>query len=284
MIHTGQRQLLCSCLLATACTLAGNPAHAEAASPDLPVWQALEYEQKALWVTAHSRVELVADADDCQLWLLTARSSVASNSEEVELELAARDGRALQRARLSQGKGRRFKNYEFLPEYILRQRRDPPANTKLPPDEWPLTSSKEVAYPPLPDDTVVTDAYALLELAGRFLASEAASRQVAVNTEFNFYLVTMSRSDTPAIKVNYQVEGQAKAVSGQRDTHGVTLQVSPLGEQADKPDFSLLGLHGEISLLFDRDNGLPLQLKGTAPRLGSTEINLVGVTLRDPGQ
>lgn len=284
MIHTGQRQILCSCLLAMSCSLAGSPAHAETTAPDLPAWQVLEYKQKALWVTAHSRVELVADADDCQLWLLTAQSSVASNSEEVALELAAQDGRALQRSRLSQGKERRFKNYEFLPEYILRQRRDPPAGTKLPPREWPLTSSKEVAYPTLPDSTVVTDAYALLELAGRFLASEAASRQVVVNTEFNFYLVTMSRSDTPAIKASYQVEGQVKAVSGQRETRGVTLQVSPLGEQADKPDFSLLGLHGEISLLFDRDNGLPLQLKGTAPRLGSAEINLVGVTLRDPGQ
>ena len=47
-----------------------------------------------------------------------------------------------------------------------------------------------------------------------------------------------------------------------------------------KDDFSLLGLQGEIILLFDRNSGLPLQIRGEAPRIGSTEINLKSATLR----
>ena len=102
-----------------------------------------------------------------------------------------------------------------------------------------------------------------------------------VYTEFNFYRVGMSRGDGPAIKVDYQVSG-APAVSGSRQTRLVTLQVTPVGEQREKPDFSLLGLDADVSVLFDRDNGLPLQLRGKAPRIGSTEINLKSVTMREP--
>ena len=48
-----------------------------------------------------------------------------------------------------------------------------------------------------------------------------------------------------------------------------------------KNDFRLLGLNGEIILFFDRVTGLPLQIRGQAPRIGATEINLKSVTLRE---
>ncbi len=56
-----------------------------------------------------------------------------------------------------------------------------------------------------------------------------------------------------------------------------------MGELAEKPDFSLLGLDGagDITMLFDTANSLPVQLRGTAPRIGNAEINLKAATLRD---
>jgi len=90
----------------------------------------------------------------------------------------------------------------------------------------------------------------------------------------------MSHLATPAIEVGYQLDG--KAVSGSRNTTGVALKVEPLGKLAEKPDFSLLGLEGDITLLFDRATGLPLQLRGNAPRIGRAEINLKAATLREP--
>ena len=80
---------------------------------------------------------------------------------------------------------------------------------------------------------VVTDAYALLDLAGRFLDSDQTSTEAVVNTEFNFYRVQMSRGEGPTIEMNYQLQGAA-AVTGKRETRGVTLQVSPLGELRGK--------------------------------------------------
>lgn len=276
-------QLLLRGGLLSLAALAGLPADAAEKAPSTaPAWQVLEFEQQAFFVTASSRIELVADSADPQRWRLTATSSVANNSEEVVLDLAA-DGRASHRSRLSRGKSneQRYKTYEFLPEHILRVRRDAPAGTTLPPGEWPVSSRRKIAYPPAANGLPVTDAYALLDLAGRFLISPEAAARVAVITEFNFYQVRMSHSDGRPVKANYQVDG-GPARTDTRPTRGVTLTVSPLGEQVDKPDFSLLGLSGEITILFDQESALPLQLRGTAPRIGAAEINLKKVTLRDP--
>jgi hypothetical protein len=62
----------------------------------------------------------------------------------------------------------------------------------------------------------------------------------------------------------------------------VRLEAEPLQPLPDKPDFSLLGLSGEINIAFDSLSGIPLQLRGKAPRIGTTEINLVAATGRHP--
>jgi hypothetical protein len=283
-MRTTPVQPLCRSLLLLAGLVSSQvPANETNTLPSLPQWQVLEYEQKAFFMTAKSRVEIVAAADNADYWRLTASSSVASNSEDVTLDLTGAEGKALYRSRLSKGKEQRLKTYDFLQTHIERVRRDPPPKTKLPPSEWPVSSRKDIAYPPEAADKVVTDAYALLELAGRFQASDAEAADVIVNTEFNFYQVRMTRSnDEPDIEVSYEVEGTRAAVTGKRNTSAVALEVAPVGDQPDKYDFSLLGLNGDITILFDADTGLPLQLSGTAPRIGDAEINLKRVTLRKP--
>ena len=59
----------------------------------------------------------------------------------------------------------------------------------------------------------------------------------------------------------------------------VTVEAVPMEPLEDKPDFSLLGLSGVITIAFDH-SGLPVQLRGRAPRLGQAEVNLQSATLR----
>jgi hypothetical protein len=66
----------------------------------------------------------------------------------------------------------------------------------------------------------------------------------------------MSRSDGRPVEANYEVAGGATR-AGPRPARSVTLAVSPLGERVDKPDFSLLGLSGEITILFDERRSPP---------------------------
>jgi hypothetical protein len=104
-----------------------------------------------------------------------------------------------------------------------------------------------------------------------------------VHTDHNFYLVILSRGEAREIEVNYQLNGQER-VTGTQRAQQVRLQVSPLGPEEDKADFSLLGLSGDISLLLASDSGLPLQLRGVAPRIGETSIQLKTASLREPGK
>jgi hypothetical protein len=104
-----------------------------------------------------------------------------------------------------------------------------------------------------------------------------------VHTDLNFYRVRLTSGNGIPIDADYDVTGQGR-VSGRRETLAVALQVTPEGTLAEDPDFSLLGLQGEIILFFDRSSGLPLQIRGIAPRIGTTGINLKSVTMRKSSQ
>lgn len=249
----------------------------------LPSWEVLEYEQQAFFVRAKSRIEVGPMADSDETWLMISRSSVASNSEEVRLELVGSDGSAQYRSRLSRGREQRFKTYDFESEHIDRLRFDPGGESKLPPDQWPISSQQKVVYPDGAEGLAVTDGYALLVIAGQLLESGQDSLGVVVNTEFNFYLIRMTVvPEDQSIDVDYRVTNDSSNIRGTRAARAVEIAVSPLGDQPDKHDFSLLGLNGDSTIFFDKENGLPIQLRGSAPRIGNTRINLKSATLRSP--
>ena len=266
------------CLIALLALLAA----AVQASPELPVWRVLEFEQHALWATAKSRVSVDPIEGGNALWQLTASSSVVSNSEEVTLALEAETGRTVTRSRLSRGKNQRLKTYDYTAQYILRERRDPGADSGQDGSDWQVTSSRQLMYPPQMNGLTVTSAFALVLLADRLRRSDSNSADFAVHTDLNFYRVALTRGPTTDVEVNYRIEG-AEAVTGIQRAEIIQVQAEPLGKLADKEDFSLLGLSGEISLLFDTDSGTLLQLRGVAPRIGKTEINLQAAVLREPG-
>jgi hypothetical protein len=272
----------CLYLLLPAIGLGSITATAHAEQPPLPEWQAVEYEQKAFWATARSRLEVDTLSGEDGVWRLRASSSVVSNSEEVVLDLQPEDGMALRRYRLSKGKDQRVKRYEYGPEHILRERRNPGAEPGQDPSQWPVSNRREIPYPVPRDEEVVTDAYALMLLAARLQASDAEEAEVVVQTDLNFYRVRMTGGNGIPINVDYK-DGD-EVVKGRRETRAVALQVTPVGTPEEKPDFSFLGLEDEIILFFDRDSGLPLQVRGVAPRIGDTEINLKAVTWREPAE
>ncbi|HKK22550.1 MAG TPA: hypothetical protein VJ947_02600, partial [Pseudohaliea sp.] len=64
-------------------------------------------------------------------------------------------------------------------------------------------------------------------------------------------------------------------VEGRRSTRTLRLRAEPLAGNPEGPDFELMGLSGTILFLVDRATGLPLRIRGEAPRIGSAELNLV---------
>jgi hypothetical protein len=207
-------------------------------------------------------------------------SSVVGNSEQIDAQFDPATGRVHSRSRLSRGSGERMKYYQYQENSVLRERRDQPADADVPPQDWPVSSSKDIPYPPAAADTVVTSPYLLLFLAQRLQAQGLDKSQDAlVLTDQNFYRARLVSGRGIPIEANYVVDGR-DTVSGQRDTRAVALEIHPEGELAEDDDFSLLGLQGDIIIFFDSQSGLPLQVRGQAPRIGDTSINLRAVTMR----
>lgn len=271
----------CRHLLAIAFLALAATGHGMAAgdAPTLPDWQVLEFEEKAFWATARSRLELLEEPQE-GAWEFSISSSVVGNSEDLSLNFEPDSGKVKNRERLSKGKEQRFKSFAYNDKSILRERRIPGDNPAKPPAEWPLTSRITLSYPDAADSLVVTNPHLLILLAQRLQAQgPGSSMEVLVHTDFNFYRVRLTCGEGIPISASYAVTGK-EAYSGKRETTAVALQVSPEGELAEKEDFSLLGLEGEIILFFDKTTGLPLQVRGTAPRIGATDINLKSVTMR----
>ena len=263
--------------------LCGASAAADSSVPPLPDWQVLEFEEKAYWATATSRLEITPVEDDPALWQLDVTNSVVNNSEQITERFDAATGRALARTRVSRGKGQRLKSYQYEADYIVRERRNPPADFGTPPEKWPVGSSTHMPYPAVPDQPeklLVTSPYVLVLLAQRLQAQgEGKSLDVLVNTDVNFYRVRLKSGNGIPVDAHYTMTGTGP-VQGKRETMAVALQVTPVHTPEAENDFSLFGLQGDIILLFDRATGLPLQVRGTAPRIGATDINLKSATPR----
>lgn len=267
-------------LVALSFSLASFAQAAENSIARLPSWQVLEYEQKAFWATARSRIEVLPVAGKPDEWVLDVLSSVVDNSEKLTVNFDPATGGVNYRSRISSGKEQRMKSYQYEADFILRERRNAPENSTIPPGEWPVTNTKYVNYPASRGTTVVTTPYMLVLLAAQLQAQGPNhSMEVIVNTDINFYRVKLTSGSGFPVEADYKVTGQEN-VSGKFETLAVAITASPEGKLEDDDDFTVLGLDGAIILLFDKETGLPLQIRGDAPRIGGTEINLKSVTMR----
>ena len=250
-------------------------------APQLPEWRVVEFEQTAFWATAQSRIEVLPVADDPGRWELYVQSSVVNNSEQVQVNFEAATGRTLTRSRFSQGKQQRVKSYQYEADFIVRERREPLITDDTLPQDWPATSRTELVYPDSAGEIMVTTPYMLLLIAQQLQAQgPGESMDVLVHTDLNFYRVHLTSGDGIPITVDYDITGEGSA-TGTRETLAVAIYAKPDTILEKKDDFRLLGLNGEIILFFDRATGLPLQIRGQAPRIGATEINLKSVTMRE---
>jgi hypothetical protein len=82
------------------------------------------------------------------------------------------------------------------------------------------------------------------------------------------------------VEVDYSLDGGLQRMQGERTAIVVDLQVEPVGTPREEPEFSLLGLGGQVSILLDEQSRLPLQVRGRALRIGETHINLVAADIR----
>jgi hypothetical protein len=244
------------------------------AQTDVPNWDSLEYLQRAAWVTAVSKIELRAgqSGDPANSWQIQASNSIGDNREVVDIE-ARTDGSLISRERESVGRQRRrTKLWRYDSEGITRLRMEPGTDAS----EYTITSERRLSYPAQVSN--VSDPLMLLPLATPTPGGAVPTSELIVQTDFNFYRVELSVVGRENLEVKYSIDGEQ--VAGVREVILVGLETAPIEPLADKPDFSLLGLAGNVVIAYDAETGIPLQLRGEGPWLGQIELNLVAATLR----
>ena len=252
----------------------------------VPGWSEVTFEQRSMWTTARSTLSIAARNDDLlgAVWVLQVEESIARNRAQETQLMTPGSGYLLQRNRLSSGKNTRNKEYDYAGEKLVRTRREPGRSSDLPPAQWPVTSRKEIPYPALEEGAVLTSMPALLLLAGNVVDATDQAATLYVHGDVNFYRVRLSVVGEEQLEVNYSLGGGDQQIKGERTAHVVSLQVEPVGKQRDDPEFSLLGLEGQVSILLDKQSRLPLQVRGRAPRIGETYINLVAADVGPPSR
>lgn len=250
----------------------------------LPGWSEVSFERHSFWVTARATVSIAADNDDQlgAVWVLQVEESIAENRAHETQLMTPGSGHLLQRSRLTSGKNTRLKQYRYAAEKLVRIRREPNSSQDSPPARWPVSSRRDISYPAFEEGAVLTSMPALLLVAGSVVEKPGHAATVYVHGDLNFYRVRLSVVGEEQVEVDYSLAGGLQRMQGERTAIVVGLQVDPVGTPLGDPEFSLLGLDRQVSILLDEQSRLPLQVRGRAPRIGETYINLVAADIRTP--
>jgi len=261
--------------LALAAGAAGEPTNNQR-------WSELRYEAKSIWATALIKLTLGAQesTEFGGVLNLLLVGSVAKNSARDMFLLAPNSAAVLARERLTSGKSQRMKQYAYSGNTVTRTRREPGTVKALPPQQWPISSKKMLERPSLQECPVLSVIPALLMLAQTVSSAPNQTLSTCVHSDNNFYRVQMKKRGEQVLTVDYTVAG-AK-VGGEKTTDVIAVEVERVGVPDGDSDFSLLGLSSPVVILVGKQAQLPLQVRGKAPHIGNTRINLVGATLTPP--
>ncbi|WP_461481237.1 hypothetical protein [Porticoccus sp.] len=272
--------------------------------PATPPWTELAYAKNYLWLKASTSLSLspvtaesVADKwlspegvkpvfpEGDTLWQLVVQSQLGNGGEQVSIWMDPDTLQVYQRSRLSEGKQRRMKQYRLLEQGIYRVRREPlDAERGLSPDLWSKSSAMQRPFPPaLTAVQPLLSPYALLVAVSTGpLRKPGDSWTQYLYTDVDYLRVEMVVTGVAEVAVDYRLlsGNTTREVKGPVAALVVSLQVRPVGA-APEDAFELMGLTGPVSILLDPVTGLPLQIRGSAPRMGETAIDLVRAAIPD---
>jgi hypothetical protein len=274
-------------LPALLCLLAATLAPAAPAF-ELPPWQQLVFEQRNFWATARGELNLkkgvaplFPESGTEPFVRLEIQNTVGSSIESIVVDLAPADAASLARWRLSRGRDQRLKTHRYLGDSILRERREPADGSAGSNDRAALSAGDggwvsavtRIDLPAAAKGRTLITPHALFLLLPGLLDDPGRAGDYLVHTDFNFYRLVASPGGSETIEADFRLdEGR---VEGRRGTRAIKLRAEPLPGNPEGPDFELMGLSGEIEFLVDGTTGLPLRIRGEAPRIGGAELNLV---------
>lgn len=309
----GRRRLiewLCLGFLLTSPMAAGDQTAA-----DLPPWQALRFEASKLFLTAKMEVRLekasrqAADTllpspegrpfapSDPSLWTVELTSSAVGRRSRSRVWFDPKTHSAWQRAKEKLGSKPYDKVSRFTRDGVYTRRRAPinSQQTEQPPETWGKVQTRFEPYPGwqasglsqvLADGgdgpcRAILEPSQLLYVLG-ILNLDAPPENLCIFSDGTISRLRFEPRGSTALNVDF-TESKGTGTAEQRrqerlDARCVIIRSLTLDGQAGG-ELELLGLEGDVEIFLDSDRGLPLEIRGKLPNLGSVKVRLVGVEL-----
>ncbi len=290
--------------------------YAATASEGLPTWRTLHFEASKLFLTAKTEVRLSEETANLDqvllsspegrtwnppqhgLWTLELFSSAVGRDSRSRVWFDPQSQRAWQREKERLGS----KPYDKLSRYtrdgVYTRRRAPQDSSERdrPADTWTKVGNRFESYPGWqaanakrpatlshvadgPDAScgAVLEASQLLVLVST-LDLNAPPDDLCVFADGALSKLRFDVQGTSKLKLDLEEtrNGKTESRGDTVEAHCVIIRSQTLDGQAGG-QLELLGLEGDVEVFVDAERGLPLEIRGKLPHLGSVRVQLVGV-------
>jgi hypothetical protein len=187
----------------------------------------------------------------------------------------------LQRDKLRPGKNPYRKIYRFADDGAFRIRLEPAnhAEAEQSSEHWTKIKESFYAYDGASSGCAAVSEPTLLLYRVPVLDLETGGKAVSecVFLDDSLYRVRLEPQGRELREVDYSLSagGAERRVTGNRDVVKVALRVEPLTRGADRADFELLELRGDIAIYLDAVSRVPVALSGERSGFGRIDIPLV---------
>lgn len=280
-----------------------------AEEPPMPSWKALRFKASKFFLTAHMEVRLeeaTAPLNDGDLlsspegripalpphppWTIELTSSVAGRRTRTLVWFDPQSLSALQRLREKLGSRPYDKLSRFTLDGVYTRRRSPvtEAEVDAPATSWGKVETKFEAYrdsnpmateerPSAPCGAVL-EATQLLYLLPT-LDFENPPDDLCVFSDGRLSRLRFEARGTASIDIEIEetaADGSLRQREEETAARCVVVHSRSLDNRSEG-QLELLGLEGDLEVFIDETHGLPLEIRGKLPRIGSVRVKLVGV-------
>ncbi|MEO8196457.1 MAG: hypothetical protein ABI689_07015 [Thermoanaerobaculia bacterium] len=206
-------------------------------------------------------------------------SKVLGRKSEIELWVDPETATAFQRVQTDSGKRQRVKTERYGERGITGVRLRPAKGEEgLPSASWSDLRRVFSEYPAWAGKNLrISDPTALFYAVCAAKLERPGDRvQIPLFSDGDFLILEAKVVERRRVEVDYELvrRGSSRRRQGPVDALRLALRASTLGPTAEQHDFELAGLGGDVELLFDAGNRLPLELSGKVPWAGRVAIDL----------
>ncbi|MEM6794763.1 MAG: hypothetical protein AAF725_12360 [Acidobacteriota bacterium] len=263
-----------------ALTAIGSPAAAEEqglAAERIP-WSELSFRAKKLFVTADAEVHLSRLEEDQLLMFLS--SEVLGRTSETRLWLDASSARASREEKLKIKDKAELRAYAYAADHAVKERyheREAEARSE-PVETWTLKGSERQDYPGGESPTPVTSPSAILYvLAASKLAKPGDTLDVTIFTDRRLVTARAEVTESASARPLRLTTPDGAQLYEPADV--LRIQLTGRDPAGAAVDLGLFGLEGDLEVLLDLENRLPLSIRGALPVIGKLSVRLIEAKL-----